>query len=418
MFKIQLAALPLLVFVLAAPALADETPIPTSDPFRINVITGNLAGPSIAGSGNGGFVAAWQGYVDAQGTAILARRLRGDGTLLGTDILVVDDDDSVLPAPQVGMAGSGNFVVVWSQRDIPMAENEVKARRYDSFGNALGPEFVVNTFSTGNQSFAKVAVQPTGTFIVSWQSDGGDGDILTQRFDSAGQPVGGPIQVAPPLGRHVDAQFAADDQGRFVAIWEVDDSGAPDHRQIQGQRYNSDGQPQGSNFVVQSFTSYGPAELTVDRGGEGSFVVAWYTYTGLSSDLDTFARRYDSAGNAQGPAFQVNIDTPSYQANPSVAVDDDGSFQVLWFDDGPGVNRDIVGQRFDAQGGRVGIPWEASVDPAAGSSGIAPTDEGQFLVVWVDDSSRQAFGRAFRLANIFEDGFESGDTTAWSTSSP
>src|SRR5262245_25019739 len=57
----------------------------------------------------------------------------------------------------------------------------------------LGPEFRVNTFTTGDQRQVGVAVNATGDFVVVWDSIGQDGDqggIYAQRFNASGTPKG------------------------------------------------------------------------------------------------------------------------------------------------------------------------------------------------------------------------------------
>ena len=59
----------------------------------------------------------------------------------------------------------------------------VFGQRYDSIGARLGPEFRVNTYTTGYQSLPAVAADAAGNFVVVWQSyqDGRNG-IFGQRY--------------------------------------------------------------------------------------------------------------------------------------------------------------------------------------------------------------------------------------------
>jgi hypothetical protein len=53
----------------------------------------------------------------------------------------------------VASDAEGNFVVVW-HNGTSADEHDIFARRYDSAGNALGLEFVVNASTTGFQAHA------------------------------------------------------------------------------------------------------------------------------------------------------------------------------------------------------------------------------------------------------------------------
>jgi hypothetical protein len=57
----------------------------------------------------------------------------------------------------------------------------------------VGPEFQVNTYTTGYPESPSVAAGADGSFVVVWVSDGQDGDrggVFGQRFDRLGQARG------------------------------------------------------------------------------------------------------------------------------------------------------------------------------------------------------------------------------------
>src|SRR5262245_10012106 len=88
----------------------------------------------------------------------------------------------------VAADASGNFVVVWSGR----GQNDFYGtfgQRYDSAGVARGSEFLVNSYTTNAQEFPAVASDPSGNFVVVWDSyrqDGSAEGIFGQRYDSEG----------------------------------------------------------------------------------------------------------------------------------------------------------------------------------------------------------------------------------------
>ena len=48
--------------------------------------------------------------------------------------------------------------------------NDVYARRFNSNGAAAGNEFLVNTSTSGNQQYSKVAMDEAGDFTIVWES--------------------------------------------------------------------------------------------------------------------------------------------------------------------------------------------------------------------------------------------------------
>ena len=81
----------------------------------------------------------------------------------------------------------------------------------------LGPEFRVNTYTTGYQFWPAVAAGGAGGFVVVWIGSGQDGSglaILGQRFDSAGLPAGSEFAVnTTTAGNQRRPAVAADGAG-------------------------------------------------------------------------------------------------------------------------------------------------------------------------------------------------------------
>jgi hypothetical protein len=89
--------------------------------------------------------------------------------------------------PVVAMDSAGRFVVVWQSKEQDQGPQSfaIMGRDYDSTGDPIGPEFLVNTFYESHQEKPSVAVVPAGGYVVVWQSNLQDGDgigIYGQRF--------------------------------------------------------------------------------------------------------------------------------------------------------------------------------------------------------------------------------------------
>ena len=111
-----------------------------------------------------------------------------------------------------------------------------------------------------------------------------------------------------------------------------------------------------------------------------------------------------------------------------MAVDADGEFVVAWTSDGSGGSDSnsysIQGQRFDSAGEPLGDPFQVNTytTDSQESPAVAAEADGDFVVVWQsrgssgsDSSLMSILGQRF-VTPIFADGFESGDTSAWSSS--
>ena len=82
-----------------------------------------------------------------------------------------------------------------------------------------GPEFRVNTYTTGLQFDAFVASRPGGDFVVVWNSFGQDGHF-GQLFSAAGTPTGAEFRVNTFTTDQVTRPSVAwGPSGEFVVAW-------------------------------------------------------------------------------------------------------------------------------------------------------------------------------------------------------
>ena len=113
-------------------------------------------------------------------------------------------------------------------------------QRYDTLGNPLGSETLVNTTTTNNQSYASVAMDAAGNTVVVWQGEGaGDTNgIFGQRFNAAGVAQGTEFLVnTTTTGNQNWSSVAMDADGNFVVIWDGEGTGDTDG--IFAQRFNT-----------------------------------------------------------------------------------------------------------------------------------------------------------------------------------
>ena len=233
--------------------------------------------------------------------------------------------------PSMAMDADGDFVVVWNSSAQDGDGKGVYGQRYNAAGVAQGSEFPVNTYTTGHQTFASVAMDSDGDFVVVWESYGQDGSssgIYGQRYNAAGVAQGSEFPVNTyTTSRQDDPSVAMDADGDFVVVWQ---SSGQDGGGIYGQRYNAAGVAQGSEFPVNTYTTGSQSSPSVAMDADGDFVVVWESYGQDGDGYGIYGQRYNAAGLKQGAEFPVNTYTTSYQTRPSVAMDADGDFIVVW----------------------------------------------------------------------------------------
>jgi hypothetical protein len=327
--------------------------------------------------------------------------------------------------PSVAADADGDFVVVWSCDGVSGTDTgslSIQGQRYASDGSAQGAQFQVNTYTTGDQRTASVAVAPDGDFVVVWESIGSYGtdtssrSVQGQRYASDGSPQGAEFQVNTYTTQsQIHAAVAADADGDFVVVWDSNGSTGTDtsYRSIQGQRYNSAGSKRGTEFQINTFTTNYQRFPSVAADAEGNFVVVWHSYGSSGTDTSSYSiqgQRYRAGGATRGAEFQVNTYTTAFQRNPSVAADIDGDFVVVWQSYGSSgtdtSGYSIQGQRYTSGGSTEGAEFQ--VNTYATSDQEFPsvaTAAAEFVVVWdsfgssaTDTSSESIQGQRFTWA--------------------
>ncbi|MDP2520270.1 calcium-binding protein [Shimia thalassica] len=143
-----------------------------------------------------------------------------------------------------------------------------------------------------------------------------------------------------------------------------------------------------------------PAVVELSGGG---FVIVWTSQDQDGDGQGVFAQRFDDLGNRVEEEFQVNSFTLFDQQDPAVTALPDGGFIVVWESDRQdGFEGGIYGQRFDAQGDRVGSEFLVSMETQADQSrpDIISFADGSSFVAWqslsvTSTTEGEIFGRGF-----------------------
>jgi len=332
---------------------------PAGTEFQVNSYTTlSQEDPAVAPGFFGTFVVVWTSTIapplvpgqDGDGAGVFGQRITAAGQPNGAEFQVNTYTTYDQQHPAVAVQGSGNFVVVWDS-GTPSFDGQdgygegVFAQIFSRNGPPLGSEFRVNTYTTGNQNNPAVAAAANGNFVVVWSSYfqfSDYGQIVGQRFDAGGTPLGTEFQVH--VGTTYDQVLPAvssDSAGNFVVTWQDYSDG----RGIFAQRFASDGSMQGTAFLVSSPLNGNRPSIASDP--DGDFTIVWSEAVS-AGNLDVFGSRFNSAGNQLGTTFQVNTFQPSIQNYPAVAANAAGNFVVVWESDTEdGDQLGVFGRRFE-----------------------------------------------------------------------
>ncbi len=226
----------------------------------------------------------------------------------------------------LAMDQDGDFVVVWAGSEQEGENRGVFGKRYDKDGRELSPpsgmrladrsnEFQVNSYTTGDQSWPHIAMDPMGNFVVVWQSLGQDGEhlgVFAKRYDAQGKELPPPPEQQ---GSGVSSEFQVNqetreyqqfpslamfDDGSFVIAWRGrvfprDQGGI---LAILARRYGRSGVPRGDEFRVNA----GPTNayvVSLAAAANGRLLIAWVDG---ARDQEVWATRYDAEGREMEPS--------------------------------------------------------------------------------------------------------------------
>jgi len=273
-----------------------------------------------------------------------------------------------------------------------------------------GAEFAVTTYTTGNQGWPDVHYQANGNFIVTWGGvtplDGSYG-VLAQRYDAAGTPLGGQFRVNTYTPNYQYRPLTSSDaKGNFVVVWgsQYQDG---DGYGVFAQRYDANGAPRGGEFQVNTYTTgyqgssylYLINNTGVAMNASGNFIVVWGSYSNGTGNFSAIeGQRFDANGVRVGTEFRINTSTAGYRGSPSVALYSNGSFVVVWTEPDSSYYG-ITGQRFNASGVKVGAEFQVNnYTTGYQLSATVRINEANsdFVVVWSDrPTPDEMFARRF-----------------------
>ncbi len=388
----------------------------TSDTPISDTIEAKQDSPVVASNAEGDYVVIWVAYGvledDTTEGNIIGQRFNRFGTKLGSEFIVSSYTTGSQTMPDVAMDVFGDFIVVWAGEGIGsdniVEQNGIFGRLFDASGVAQGDQFRVNTYKVGEQTAPAVAMSANGDFTVAWTGEGTSAaggidysGVYGRSFNSLGKATTGDFAVSINTdGSQTRPDVAMDDDGNFTVVW--NSNGASQDGSSWGvyaRRYSSDSQALTGEFRVNNVATNAQITPQVAMDANGDFVVVWASLGQDGSGYGIYARRYNSAGTAQGVDALVNQTTRDWQTQPAVAMDDAGNYVVTWTtygqdnsdrlgpDDSTPLDKGIYARIFNADGtANADYPNEFRVNATTEGdqvdSAVSMDSDGDFVIVW------------------------------------
>jgi hypothetical protein len=253
--------------------------------------------------------------------------------------------------PAIAVLPAGDFLLFWTEETADLSvdyfwenrvilERDIMGQRFDATGAPVGGSFRVNSTTAGFQTLPRVAVRNGGEAVVVWMSDDrddrstkGDG-IFGQVVTRNGRLVGNELRIDTVPGTYVfNPAVAADKQGNFMVAWEAccdvgNDLG------VKARLFDRTGTPRGGEMVVNAAVQAGRQrrpDVTLDSAG--NFLVTWQGFLQAPQPLLTriFGQFVSPAGRLLGAQFQISkTGGEDIHIAPAAALLPSGGFLVTW----------------------------------------------------------------------------------------
>jgi len=299
---------------------------------------------------------------------------------------------------KVAAGESDNMIVVWE--DTRSGSWDIYAQKLDASGNRLWAADVRVNSDSGDapQEYPAVATDGSGNAVIVWRdSRNGDADIYAQRLDISGNKLwAADVRINSDNGTAFQEcpAVAVDGSGNAVVVWTDNRNGNDD---VYAQRLDTNGNRVWAMDIrvnADSMATY-QRNPAVAMDGDGSTIVVWEDSRGGWSSI--YAQRLNVSGSRLW-SLDVEVALGSETSllyNPAVAVDGSGNAVIAW--ESWQEDIDIYAQRLDAGGNKL---WAADVRVSEGRNpDVAMAASGDAIIAWTggDIYAQKLSGSGLRL---------------------
>jgi hypothetical protein len=251
---------------------------------------------AVAVDGEGGFLIAWDSSDQVTGIGptdgVWARRFNARGLAIGPEIKLDEDPGVLARLPALAAGADGGFLAVWEGEGDGTDGTEVYGRLLDGRGQAVGPQFQLNTSVEHDQRAASVAAGRDGDYVVVWHAPRAGSQIhyriFGQMVGTAGALLGSELQVSSSeIERaHALPRVTAAPSGEYLVAWLLwygDFQTA-----VVGTRLDALGALSGEPFWISEHQT-SSRTISLTAGPRGDFLAVWEGFT--DGELGISARR-------------------------------------------------------------------------------------------------------------------------------
>ena len=261
----------------------------------------------------------------------------------------------------------------------------------DVQGVALTDEFRVHDETAGGQRFPDVADLEDGGFVVAWEKLGAivpglpdQTGIYARLFTAEGQPQGKEFSVNTYTTNDQQRPCVGQTSAGFVAAWNSDEQDGNGWG-AYAQNFAANGTKVGGEFkVAKSVISHQWMPRCTGLSN-GRSVVSWEGYSDATQNSEVPFSLFEKDGSLLLQESLLNTVTTKTQKAGGLAALPSGGFVAAWESWGyaGNVTSAVLAQRFDNDGDKVGLDFQVSPPSwEMRRPSLAAFADGSFIVVW------------------------------------
>ncbi len=395
-------------------------PVVGQDDFILNTTTaGDQQLINILQMGDNRRLAVWHSLEDGGNDTIRGRFITATGAADGDDFVITTIPGNAISAVQVQVLADQHLAVTWSgattsDGDGGGAMAQVFELPHLRMFTAVSDVIDFDVPTTGSQTGVNTQRLPDGRFFAFYESSGdgtSDGtDIRARLYDRDGEPLGSEFVVNQGFtaGNQTAAAALANSDGTITFVWRTPDSGNPSLSQIVARKFNIDGTPVGPDLIQitpTAMSSNGNYDFQTSSNG-----TIYFVWRGSTDEI--MGRTFNSSWTALSGEVQLNTTGTgtSVQTAPRLAFA--GSNIMVTFQSNEGATGQDVRARVIATTGNTFDTGTSAADfivnttTTADQTGprVARLANGQMLEVWQSTDTGDGNGSAIRARYLNSDG--------------
>lgn len=312
---------------------SDGTPI--GDEFKVNTSQVDVDNwtPAVGMDANGNFVVAWVAIQD-NNCDVMGRLFDAQGAATTDEFKINESTTNTGQSmPAIAMSRDGKFVVVWTDWSAGCyaGRSRVLGRSFDADGAAVSGEFVVGEDECAD--WPDIGMDDSGRFVVTWIRKGDTYSrpygqyIMFRRYEADGTPVGAAVQITKDLNiTWYGPSVAVDSSGEFAIAWVV----GPYPYDIVAQHFTTEGDIVTEPCMINTSFQGNHGHPRIAGDGQGRYLIIWDSQNSGDAYSDVIGHRCGPAGETLEPEFQINTSAQDRQWYADVAGGPGNMYVVVW----------------------------------------------------------------------------------------